>query len=217
MTMRSPGRPFRQGALWLHQPVDPVDAGKLLAATLNPRAAEIFAKDEHAAQLTARIEFLRKWMPEHPWPAIDPAQLIEAACAGKRAVDEIKPAEAIRAQLQYPLDRLLDEHASETIEMPSGKRIHLKYEIGRPPILAARLQEFFGWRQTPRLAAGRAPVLLEILGPNYRPVQVTDDLASFWKNTYAQVRKDLRRRYPKHSWPEEPDRQDARTPRNSKR
>jgi ATP-dependent helicase HrpB len=80
----------------------------------------------------------------------------------------------------------------------------LRYEIGKAPVLAVRLQELFGLSQTPGLAGGRAPVLLELLGPNFRPVQVTDDLASFWRNTYEQVRKDMRRRYPKHSWPDDP-------------
>jgi ATP-dependent helicase HrpB len=190
--------------------VDPAEAGKLLASILVPKSAEILARDKTASRLLARIEFLRKWMPEHPWPALDAAQLIEESCAGKRSVDELNPTETIRAGLNYPLDRLLDEHAPEAMDLPSGKRVRLKYEPGRNPVLSARLQEFFGWKQTPRLAAGRVPVLLELLGPNYRPVQITDDLASFWKNTYLQVRKDLRRRYPKHAWPEEPEKAESR-------
>ena len=104
----------------------------------------------------------------------------------------------------YPLDRLLTQHAPEWIEVPSGNRIRLRYALGQPPVLAVRLQELFGLPATPRIAAGRVAVKLELLGPNFRPVQVTDDLASFWKNTYPQVRKDLRARYPKHSWPEDP-------------
>ena len=74
----------------------------------------------------------------------------------------------------------------------------------RRPGLSVRLQEVFGLLETPRLAGGRVAVVLSLLGPNYRPVQVTDDLASFWKSTYHQVRKDLRNRYPRHSWPEDP-------------
>jgi len=72
------------------------------------------------------------------------------------------------------------------------------------PALAVRLQELFGWTDTPRIANGRIPLTLELLGPNYRPVQLTQDLRSFWINTYPQVRKDLRARYPKHSWPDDP-------------
>ena len=187
--------------------VDADEAAKLLAEHLRPMAEKIVREDESAGQLLARIEFLRKWMPEHPWPVLDAAQIVEAACAGKRAVDEVKGAaltSAIMSDLRYPLDRLFDEHAPASLELPSGKRAKLQYDPGRPPVLSVRLQDLFGWRQTPRLAAGRATVLLELLGPNYRPVQITDDLASFWKNTYERVRKDLRRRYPKHSWPEDP-------------
>jgi ATP-dependent helicase HrpB len=88
--------------------------------------------------------------------------------------------------------------------VPSGSRIALKYEPGRPPILAVRIQEVFGLLDTPRVAGGRVRVLLHLLAPNYRPQQVTDDLASFWANTYPQVRKELRARYPKHAWPEDP-------------
>jgi ATP-dependent helicase HrpB len=90
--------------------------------------------------------------------------------------------------------------------VPTGSNIRLSYNAdpSQPPVLAVRLQELFGLTETPRVAQGRVPVLLHLLGPNYRPVQVTQDLASFWKNTYAQVRKDLRAQYPKHSWPDDP-------------
>src|SRR5262249_57292775 len=100
--------------------------------------------------------------------------------------------------------RELREGAPDSLAIPSGRRVRLVYETGRPPVLAARLQELFGWTETPRVARGRVPVVLHILGPNYRPVQVTDDLRSFWTTTYFQVRKDLRGRYPKHSWPDDP-------------
>ena len=95
--------------------------------------------------------------------------------------------------------------------MPTGNRIRLEYPgqddsdgTLHSPVLAVRLQELFGMTKTPYVAGGRVPVRLHLLGPNYRPVQITDDLQSFWKTTYFQVRKDLRVRYPKHSWPEDP-------------
>ena len=90
------------------------------------------------------------------------------------------------------------------IGVPSGSRIALAYEVGRPPVLAVRIQEVFGLRQTPRVAAGRVPVVLHLLAPNMRTQQITDDLESFWANGYPRVRKDLRARYPKHPWPEDP-------------
>ncbi len=100
--------------------------------------------------------------------------------------------------------RELGQSAPLTLQVPSGRQLRLVYEPDRPPVLAVRLQEIFGWTETPRLGRGRVPVLLHLLGPNSRPVQITADLQSFWTTTYHQVRKDLRRRYPKHSWPEDP-------------
>jgi ATP-dependent helicase HrpB len=198
-------------------PVDPVEAGNVLAAALAPRAAELFASDEHARALLARVALLRAHMPEHPWPAFDDAELAQVlteACAGagagagagRRGIEELRGAlaAALSARLVYPLDRLLEEQAPEALTVPSGSRIRLTYAIGQPPVLAARLQELFGWTATPRIAAGRVAVRLHLLGPNFRPVQITDDLQSFWSTTYFQVRKDLRVRYPRHAWPEDP-------------
>src|SRR5206468_11637529 len=107
-------------------------------------------------------------------------------------------------RLSHAQYQAIEREAPERLPVPSGSRIALRYEVGRPPILAVRIQEVFGLRETPRIAAGRVRVLMHLLAPNYRPQQVTDDLASFWANTYAQVRKELRARYPKHAWPEDP-------------
>jgi ATP-dependent helicase HrpB len=190
--------------------VDPRQAGMALAEALKPRAVEIFEADEKTAAVLARIALLRQWMPEHAWPALDATELedlLKEVCAGKRSVAEVKSsasAAAIESRLGYPLDRLLAEHAPETIEVPSGSRIKVEYRKGQVPVLAARLQELFGWTDTPRIAGGRVALVVHLLGPNYRPVQITDDLRSFWQTAYFQVRKDLRVRYPKHSWPEQP-------------
>ena len=145
-----------------------------------------------------------------------------AACLVKRAGEAV-----IAATYTTGWDRALSQYAPETIQVPSGSNIRLDYNAdgrdlarlfseyedpdepaeeldGERPVLAVRLQELFGLAQTPRVCGGAVPVMLHLLGPNMRPVQVTDDLASFWKNTYPQVRKDLRARYAKHSWPENP-------------
>jgi ATP-dependent helicase HrpB len=149
-------------------------------------------------------------MHDQPWPALDDALLgdvIEEASDRKKSVDEVRRAPLVamlQAKLPYPLNRLIDEHAPESIEVPSGSRIRLDYASGQRPVLAVRLQEIFGWTDTPRVAGGRVPIGLQILGPNFRPVQVTEDLRSFWANTYARVRKDLRVRYPRHAWPDDP-------------
>ena len=191
-------------------PVNPAQAGPVLAQALRPRAREIFDSDERAAAWLARARFLAHAMPDQPWPALDDALLgdvIEEASERKKSVDEVRRAPLVamlQAKLPYPLNRLIDEHAPESIEVPSGSRIRLDYASGQRPVLAVRLQEIFGWTDTPRVGGGRVPILLQILGPNFRPVQVTEDLRSFWTNTYAQVRKDLRVRYPRHAWPDDP-------------
>src|SRR5262249_2655250 len=134
-------------------------------------------------------------------------QILADASHGKRSIDEVHRASLtslLEAQLAYPLDRLLESEAPQTITVPTGNRIRLQYSNTDQVILAVRLQELFGLLDTPRIAGGRVAVVLHLLGPNYRPVQVTDDLRSFWTRTYPQVRKDLRARYPKHAWPEDP-------------
>jgi ATP-dependent helicase HrpB len=186
-------------------------AGQVLADALRPRAGEIFAADSAAAQLIARIALLRQHMPEHPWPLLDEpelAELLAGCCAHQRSLAEATGGDAlsaaVRGRLPYPLDRLLEQHAPPAMTVPSGSRIPLQYLASQPPVLSVRLQEIFGCRATPTVAAGRVPIKLHLLGPNYRPVQITDDLANFWATTYFQVRKDLRARYPKHAWPDDP-------------
>ncbi|WP_312301455.1 ATP-dependent helicase HrpB [Stutzerimonas nitrititolerans] len=105
--------------------------------------------------------------------------------------------------LPWPLPQRLDELAPTSVRVPSGSQVRLDYSES-PPVLAVRLQELFGLAQTPRIAGGRLTVKLHLLSPARRPVQVTQDLASFWQNTYAEVRKDLKGRYPKHYWPDDP-------------
>jgi len=190
-------------------PREPAAAVLAERAAAAPRRA-LALDDGNVEQYLARVRSLAQWMPELDLPACDEAMLSEVArelAAGCRSFEEMRKApllEALQARLTYEQRRLLDRHAPERIEIPSGSSIRLLYEAGRPPVLAARIQEMFGMRETPRIAAGRVPVLVHLLAPNGRPQQVTDDLASFWRNTYAEVRKQLRARYSKHAWPEDP-------------
>ena len=166
--------------------------------------------DKEFVNIRARIHCLREWMPDLELPRIDHAFLcarLPELCAGKLSFAELARAplvEVVRNALDWKQVEALDRHAPERIKVPSGNNIRLTYEEGRPPILAARIQELFGMKSTPRIAGGRVTLLLHLLAPNMRPQQVTDDLESFWNTTYATVRKDLRRRYPKHDWPEDP-------------
>jgi ATP-dependent helicase HrpB len=168
------------------------------------------AADTPAGQLLIRVRWLRTIMPDLDLPALGDADLLEALrwlCAGKKSFAELRGADwlgALSARLTHRQTQNLDREAPDRWQVPTGNRIALTYEPGKPPILAVRIQEMFGLAESPRIAGGRVKILLHLLAPNYRPQQVTDDLASFWKNTYPLVRKELRIRYPKHAWPEDP-------------
>ncbi len=127
--------------------------------------------------------------------------------AGRRSFKELRAIDLSaewRARLAHAERVALDRAAPTSFALPSGRRASITYEPGRPPVIAARIQDFFGLDETPALCAGRVPVVLHLCAPNGRPEQITGDLAGFWRGTYALVRKDLRGRYPKHDWPEDP-------------
>jgi ATP-dependent helicase HrpB len=168
------------------------------------------AADSPAGQYLTRLRCLREWLPELDLPAFAETELREMLawlCSGRRSLEEVRKADwlgAIQGRLTHAQRQAVEREAPERIEVPSGSQIAVTYVEGRPPVLAVRIQEMFGLADTPRVAAGRVRVLLHLLAPNFRPQQVTDDLASFWANTYPTVRKELRARYPKHAWPEDP-------------
>lgn len=185
------------------------EAARLLFDAARAQWDQVFP-GEAAAEFVTRVRCLAAWMPDLGLPALDREQLDEVLrdlCRGRRSFAELWQAPwlaALQGKLDYRQLRAVDAESPERIEVPSGNRIRLTYEEGRPPVLAVRIQEIFGLRQTPRVAGGRVKVLMHLLAPNMRPQQVTDDLESFWANTYDVVRKELRRRYPKHAWPENP-------------
>jgi ATP-dependent helicase HrpB len=134
-------------------------------------------------------------------------QMLPTMCFGLRSLEELRNADWL-SLLKHAVgrDRLaeIDRLAPAQLELANGNRHTVVYESGKPPVLAVRIQEMFGTRETPAIAGGRIPLLLHLLGPNYRPQQITADLASFWQNGYPEVKKELRRRYPKHAWPDDP-------------
>ncbi|MEM7309188.1 MAG: ATP-dependent helicase HrpB [Planctomycetota bacterium] len=195
------------------------DAGeveRVLAEAAREDLERALALDRPEVQtLLGRLAFLREHMPELELPHLDRAELAELVpqlvpgCRGFADLRRAPLKAVLLAQLTHRQAQALAREAPERIEVPSGSRVRLAYESGRPPVLAARIQELFGLEQTPRVAGGRVQVLVHLLAPNGRPQQVTDDLASFWSNAYFEVRKELRRRYPKHAWPEDPTRAQA--------
>ena len=190
---------------------DDAETARVLAEAAEIRLERVLPEpDSAAASLLVRIRWLREQMPELELPAFDEADLREALgwlTAGKKSFAELRRADwvgVLSGRLTSRQRNAVEREAPERIEVPSGSRIAVTYEPGKPPVLAVRIQELFGLADTPRVAGGRVKVLLHLLAPNYRPQQVTDDLASFWANTYPLVRKELRARYPKHAWPEDP-------------
>jgi ATP-dependent helicase HrpB len=164
-----------------------------------------------AVQLRARLRFLHGLDPS--WPDVSDESLLETldawlgkalSAVRKGDVSRIDPAESLRAMLDWRQRQDLDVLAPERIEVPAGSRIAVDYSNPAAPVLAVRLQEVFGWTETPRIGRGRVPLTLHLLSPAHRPVQVTRDLPGFWKSGYFEVRKELRARYPRHSWPEDP-------------
>jgi ATP-dependent helicase HrpB len=187
---------------------DPVAAAALLAEAAAAAPERALDPSDEEAQLLARVRFLAAVVPELELPGITSwTELLAELCAGRRSFAELRRAElspALLARLSWSQRQALGHHAPERIRVPSGSRMKVDYDVEGPPVLAARIQQLFGWSETPRIARGRAPILLHLLAPNGRPAQVTADLAGFWASSYALVRKDLRGRYPKHSWPEDP-------------
>jgi ATP-dependent helicase HrpB len=190
---------------------DGEETARVLATAASEHWDRVVPPDDSSAGLyRTRIRCLREWMPELQLSALADTEMREILtwlCHNCRSFADLRKADwllAFQGRLSHTQIQAVEREAPERVTVPSGSRIALRYELGRPPVLAVRIQELFGWTQTPRIAGGRVAVLLHLLAPNYRPQQVTDDLASFWTNTYPQVRKELRARYPKHAWPEDP-------------
>ena len=170
-------------------------------------------------QVQRRVAQVATWHPELALPDVSTEHLLSTAADWlpfyleeggrvKSSVQELKKlnlAEIIWNLLPYEAQQEVDRLAPTHIEVPTGSRIRIDYRTGaEAPVLSVRLQECFGMERTPCVDDGKRPVLMELLSPGFKPVQLTQDLASFWQGTYFEVRKELRRRYPKHYWPENP-------------
>lgn len=171
--------------------------------------------DEKLVSWQARVMSLKHWQVQEEWPDVSDAALLSSlehwlgpflTGINKRIELQRLDAETILSTiLPYELNNKMNALAPVRLEVPSGSMIRLNYfEDGRTPVMEVRLQEVFGMLETPAINEGRTRIMLHLLSPGYKPVQVTQDLKSFWSNTYNEVRKELRARYPKHSWPEDP-------------
>lgn len=171
--------------------------------------------NEAVEQLILRVQSVKIWNPEQEWPNWSVAELCETPekwlefylqnIKKNEDLKQLNLVEILKSSLSFELQQLLDELAPATLAAPSGSKIKLEYRSeGEIPILSVRLQELFGLLETPKINAGKIPVLIEMLSPGFKPVQLTQDLKSFWQHGYFEVKKELKRRYPKHEWPEDP-------------
>jgi ATP-dependent helicase HrpB len=202
-------------------PAGPDDALPALLASIRMRGLAALPWSDAAVRLRARTAWLRRAMPEAGLPEVSEAALLDSlehwlapVLAGKRKLDALSAealSNAFAGLLEWPQRKLLDEAAPDAITVPSGMTRRLDYAVAMQgdgeiasPVLAVKLQELFGLAETPRVGNGRVPVMLHLLSPAGRPIQVTQDLRGFWDRTYPEVKKQLKGRYPKHPWPDDP-------------
>ncbi|MGH3860952.1 ATP-dependent helicase C-terminal domain-containing protein, partial [Actinokineospora sp.] len=202
----------RLGAIMLHErplPKPPAqDVRAAIQEGLRRHGLGLVRLDERALALRARLDLLHRTLGD-PWQAVDDNALLAAAetwignARNRADLGRVDMTAALRTLLPWPAATRLDELAPERIEVPSGSKIRVDYS-GDRPALPVKVQEVFGWTESPTVVDGRVPVVLRLLSPAGRPTAVTGDLAGFWTTGYPQVRAELRGRYPKHRWPEDP-------------
>jgi ATP-dependent helicase HrpB len=198
---------------------DPAQASQALCEAVAELGLSSLPWTDGLRQFQARARCLREWMPELGLPDLsEPALMaslqdwLKPALAGKTRLDAISEQElgdALRSQLDWASRQKLDQLAPTRVSVPSGMERGIEYSLddhehAAPPVLAVKLQELFGLADTPRIAEGRVPLLLHLLSPGGKPLQVTQDLKGFWERTYPEVKKEMKGRYPRHPWPDDP-------------
>ncbi|MBA8560451.1 ATP-dependent helicase HrpB [Citrobacter freundii] len=167
-----------------------------------------------AEQFRLRLQCAANWLPEYDWPAVDEESLLAtleswllphmSGVHSLRALKALNVGQALRGLLDWSMLQRLDSELPAHYTVPTGSRIAIRYHEDNPPVLAVRMQEMFGEAKTPTIAQGRVPLVLELLSPAQRPLQVTSDLSAFWQGSYREVQKEMKGRYPKHVWPDDP-------------
>lgn len=212
-------RELRLGALLLDTAVsDSVNRAQIteaICAAAVKDGRSMFDFTDDVTRLIQRIETVAGWHPELDLPDVSVDRLLETSrewlplyigdAVTARELKRIDICQVIWGLLSYDRQQSVDAIAPAHYRLPNGRNVRLDYRVGADsPVLSARLEDCFGIRETPRVDNGTRPMLMELLSPGYKPVQLTKDIASFWSTTYHEVRKELRRRYPKHPWPENP-------------
>jgi len=212
-------RDLRIGNIILQsKPISSPDEKHLIKAITNAIKQEgerLLNFNDQVVQWQNRVLSLRQWRPDDDWPDVSTQTLLQSnenwlapylqSVKKPEDLKKLDLADILHSSLDWEKQKALDRLAPTGISVPSGSTIRLHYPApGEVPVLAVRLQEVFGLADTPKINEGRTGVVLHLLSPGYKPVQITSDLKSFWNNAYFEVRKDLKRRYPKHSWPDDP-------------
>ena len=211
-------REQRFGALVLDsKPMTSADPEKLRTAMLDGirrLGIDALPWSTDARDWQARVLSLRHWLPEENWPDVADATLQQTLAqwlgpyldgiTRREHLTRLDLLAALKSHLDWERSQRLDKAAPTNITVPSGSHLRLEYRPGESPVLAVKLQEMFGLADTPKVAHGKVPVTLQLLSPARRPIQVTQDLRGFWERTYGEVRKELKGRYPRHPWPDDP-------------
>jgi ATP-dependent helicase HrpB len=188
------------------EPPPAEDAARLLAQEVVQKRLTLRNWDEHVEQWILRLNLLSRWCPElglSPLSDEDRHHLIEQICQGGVSYKDIKDREVkpvILSWLSREQQELLDKHAPERFTFSNGRTPKIHYPSDGQPYIESRIQELFGTKTTPKIASGKVTLVVHILAPNMRPVQITQDLLSFWREQYPKVKKELQRKYPKHEW-----------------
>lgn len=181
-----------------------------LAEAALARGPAAFAPEDAITRLLARVAFVRSAAPDASVPELTDADVraaLRELCEGRRTFAELRDAgllDTLRARLGHDAARALDKLAPERVTLPGGRAVRIEWESAKPPWIASRLQDFFGMAAGPSVANGRVPVVLHLLAPNMRDLQVTTDLTGFWERHYPAIKRELQRKYPRHSWPDDP-------------
>ncbi|MGC9491610.1 ATP-dependent helicase HrpB [Vibrio genomosp. F10] len=199
------------------QPLTQLDKQKMTEALLGyvkQKGLSVLNWSQSANDLLVRIRCGAAWLPDLSWPAMDEASLLKeldvwlapymvgvTSLKGLKGIDLVP---VLLARLGWPLSKEIDQYLPVSHQLPTGTKKRIRYEVGCEPILSVRMQEIFGEHDSPVIANGQKKIVLELLSPAQRPLQVTQNLASFWAGSYKEVQKEMKGRYPKHVWPDDP-------------
>jgi len=194
--------------------IDPEESRRAMLAGIRQMGLPVLPWNDSLLQWRERVMSLGSWLEEATWPDFSDAALLDTleewlapwlnGVSRREHLKQLELDAILNNRLSWEQQQQLERLAPASLVMPSGNRRRLHYQAGEPPVLAVKLQELFGLRQTPAVCRGSVKVMLHLLSPAQRPIQVTQDLAGFWERTYAEVKKELKGRYPKHYWPDDP-------------